>query len=116
LSRDQEDVAARYKLLSFASVKLVTLSECVINELHVGLKGTMNALFRKDLAQKGRRGLEARAQGSIWRGVSVMDMRRSAVSMKEEGWSAASVVLMKLKPRSSGRFFGSSRPASRLER
>jgi site-specific DNA recombinase len=62
LSRDQEDVAGLYKHLSFAGVKLVTLSEGEINELHVGLKGTMNALFLKDLAQKIRRGLEGRVR------------------------------------------------------
>jgi len=45
LSRDQEDVAALYKRLSFAGVKLVTVGEGEISELHVGLKGTMNALF-----------------------------------------------------------------------
>jgi len=62
LSRDQEDVAALFKHLSFAGVKLVTLAEGEINELHVGLKGTMNALFLKDLAQKVRRGLEGRVR------------------------------------------------------
>src|SRR5215471_5113330 len=62
LSRDQEDVAALYKHLSFAGVRLVTLAEGEINELHVGLKGTMNALFLKDLAQKVRRGLEGRVR------------------------------------------------------
>jgi site-specific DNA recombinase len=62
LSRDQEDVAALYKQLSFAGVKLVTLAEGAINELHVGLKGTMNALYIKDLALKTRRGLEGRVR------------------------------------------------------
>jgi site-specific DNA recombinase len=60
LSRDQEDVAGLYKHLSFAGVELITLAEGPINELHVGLKGTMNALFVKDLARKVRRGLEGR--------------------------------------------------------
>ena len=60
LSRDQEDVAALYKHLNFAGVRLITLSEGEVNELHVGLKGTMNALYLKDLAQKTRRGLEGR--------------------------------------------------------
>ncbi|MBT6826964.1 MAG: recombinase family protein [Rhodospirillales bacterium] len=60
LSRDQEDIAGLYKQLTFAGVKLITLSEGEINELHVGLKGTMNALFLKDLAHKTRRGLEGR--------------------------------------------------------
>src|SRR5262249_49695802 len=39
---------------------LLTSAEGEISELHVGLKGTMNALFLKDLAQKVRRGLEGR--------------------------------------------------------
>lgn len=60
LSRDQEDIAGLYKQLRFANVTLITLSEGEINELHVGLKGTMNALFLKDLANKTRRGLEGR--------------------------------------------------------
>ena len=52
LSRDQEDLASLYKHLAFYDVTLLTLSEGIINELHVGLKGTMNALFLKDLARK----------------------------------------------------------------
>ena len=60
LSRDQENIAGLFKQLCFAGVKLVTLSEGEIGELHVGLKGTMNALFLKDLAHKTRRGLEGR--------------------------------------------------------
>jgi hypothetical protein len=34
---------------------IVTLAEGEISELHVGLKGTMNALFLKDLAMKTHR-------------------------------------------------------------
>ena len=41
---------------------IVTLSEGEINELHVGLKGTMNALFLKDLAAKTNRGLRGRVE------------------------------------------------------
>jgi site-specific DNA recombinase len=62
LSRDQEHVAALFKQLTFASVRIVTLSEGDISELHVGLKGTMNALFLKDLAAKTRRGLRGRVE------------------------------------------------------
>ena len=36
MSRDQEDVAALYKQLSFADVTWITLAEGEINELHVG--------------------------------------------------------------------------------
>jgi hypothetical protein len=52
LSRDQEDIAGLYKRLSFAGVRIVTLSEGDINEMHIGFKGTMGALFLKDLADK----------------------------------------------------------------
>ena len=62
VSRDQADVAALYKHLQFAGVMIVTLAEGEINELHVGLKGTMNALFLKDLAAKTRRGLRGRVE------------------------------------------------------
>ena len=62
LSRDQEDVAGLLKRLRFAGVRLFTLAEGEIGELHVGLKGTMNALFLKDLADKTRRGLEGRVR------------------------------------------------------
>jgi site-specific DNA recombinase len=62
MTRDQEDIAALYKQLSFAGVRIITLSEGEISELHVGLKGTMNALFLKDLAAKTHRGLEGRVR------------------------------------------------------
>jgi site-specific DNA recombinase len=62
LSRDQEDIARIYKRLSFAQVSLMTLAEGEINELHIGLKGTMNALFLKDLANKTRRGQRGRVE------------------------------------------------------
>src|SRR5271157_2784796 len=45
LSRDQEDIAGLYKRLQFAGIKIITLAEGEISELHIGLKGTMNALF-----------------------------------------------------------------------
>ncbi|MBR0662239.1 recombinase family protein [Roseomonas oryzicola] len=61
-SRDLEHVAAFHKLSIFAGVKIVTLAEGEISELHVGLKGTMGALYLKDLAQKTHRGLEGRAR------------------------------------------------------
>ena len=62
VSRDQEDIAGIYKRMRYADVKMFTLSEGEISELHVGLKGTMNALFIKDLADKTRRGLRGRVE------------------------------------------------------
>jgi site-specific DNA recombinase len=65
LSRDQEHTAALYKQLSFCGVQLVTLAEGAINEMHVGLKGTMNALFLKDLAAKTKRGQRGRIEAGL---------------------------------------------------
>ena len=62
LSRDQEDIAHIYKRIRFAGGRIVTLSEGEINELHIGLKGTMGALYLKDLADKTRRGLRGRVE------------------------------------------------------
>ena len=62
LSRNQADIAALYQNLTFASTAIETLAEGRINEMHIGLKGTMNALFLKDLAAKTRRGLRGRVE------------------------------------------------------
>jgi site-specific DNA recombinase len=61
-SRDQEDTAGLFKRLTFAGVNIVTLAEGDITFLHIGLKGTMNALFLKDLAEKTHRGLRGRIE------------------------------------------------------
>jgi site-specific DNA recombinase len=62
-SRDQEDTAGLFKRLTFAGVKIVTLAEGDITHLHIGFKGTMNAVFLKDLAAKTHRGLRGRVEG-----------------------------------------------------
>src|SRR3954452_15212345 len=61
-SRDQEHIAGFYKQATFAGVRVVTLAEGEVSELHVGLKGTMGALYLKDLADRTRRGLEGRVE------------------------------------------------------
>jgi hypothetical protein len=43
-------------------VNIVTLAEGDITHLHIGFKGTMNALFLKDLAEKTHRGLRGRIE------------------------------------------------------
>ena len=55
MSRDQEDIAHIFKRISFAGGRIATLSEG-------GLKGTMGALYLKDLADKTRRGLRGRVE------------------------------------------------------
>ena len=62
LSRDMEDIAGLYKRLRFAGVRIVTLSEGDVSDLHIGFKGTMGALYLKDLADKTRRGLRGRVE------------------------------------------------------
>ncbi|MEJ5155808.1 recombinase family protein [Gluconobacter wancherniae] len=82
LSRDQEDIAGLFKRMSFAGVKIVTLSEGEINHLHIGLTGTMNALYLKELANKTRRGLRGRVElgksgGGLCYGYDVVKQRDS---------------------------------------
>jgi len=83
ISRDQEGVAGLYKRLTHSGIRLITRSEGEINELHVGLKGTMNALFLKDLAAKTHRGLEGRVReglsgGGISYGYTVLRQHNAA--------------------------------------
>jgi site-specific DNA recombinase len=61
-SRDQEDTAGLFKRLTFAGVNIVTLAEGDITHLHIGFKGTMNALFLKDLVEKTHRRLRGRVE------------------------------------------------------
>ena len=61
-SRDQEDTAGLFKRLTFVGVRIVTLADGDITHLHSGFKGTMNALFLKDLAEKTHRGLRGRIE------------------------------------------------------
>ena len=65
LSRDQEDIAGIFKRLRFAGVRLLTVVEGEIGELHIGLKGTVNALFLRDLAAKIRRGQRGRTADGL---------------------------------------------------
>lgn len=60
LARDLEHIASLYKSVTFHGAQIVTLSEGPLSDLHVGLRGTMAAMFLKDLAAKTHRGLEGR--------------------------------------------------------
>lgn len=53
LSRDLEDVANIFKRMRFAGIKVWTVGEGEIrDELLVGLRGAMSALYLQDLACK----------------------------------------------------------------
>ena len=60
LSRSLKDTAAIYETLGYYGVTIWTAHEGRITELHVGFKGTMNALYLKDMREKVRRGQSAR--------------------------------------------------------
>jgi site-specific DNA recombinase len=57
LSRSQSDIAQLFEDMNFAEIEIHTLADGLINEMHIGVKGTLSALFLKGLAQKVRRGL-----------------------------------------------------------
>ena len=112
-SRDQEDTAGLFKRLTFAGVRIVTVSEGDIGHLHVGFKGTMNALALHDLAEKTRRGLRGRVEAGRSGGGVSYGYRVCAcwkVSLAASGRSTRS------KPQSCNGFFETSSQASRRRR
>lgn len=60
LSRNLRDIAEIYEIFTYYNVSIWTGHEGRISELHVGVKGAMNALFLKDMKEKVRRGQKAR--------------------------------------------------------
>ncbi|MBF0250783.1 MAG: recombinase family protein, partial [Alphaproteobacteria bacterium] len=66
ISRDLSDMAYFYRKMRFLDVALETVTEGEIHEVHIGMKGTMNDLYLKDLGDKTRRGQIASVlKGSI---------------------------------------------------
>ena len=61
LSRDIEDIAFMHKRFRWLDIRIISLIEGEIGELQVGLKGTMSAIYLKDLARRTHRGWEQRA-------------------------------------------------------
>ena len=61
-TRDQAEAALLLQRCNFHDVEIHTLSEGHVSEIHVGMAGTMNALYLKELARKTRRGLEGRVK------------------------------------------------------
>ena len=57
LSRDMADLATIYKLLRFAGVALIAVHEGTADEIAIGVRGLVGALYLTDLAHKTRRGL-----------------------------------------------------------
>ena len=59
ISRSLADIATIYRTLQAHEVRLWTAHEREVSELHVGFKGTMDALYLTDMKQKVRRGHHA---------------------------------------------------------
>jgi site-specific DNA recombinase len=55
-SRNQADAARLYEEMTFREIGVYTVADGRCSELHFGLKGTMNALYVRNLALKVRRG------------------------------------------------------------
>jgi len=77
VSRDPANIGSLFKQLKFAGVPLITLAEGEVSELHVGLKGTMDALFLKDLAAKTHRRLrgcveDGKSGGGLYYGYKIV--------------------------------------------
>lgn len=60
ISRSMTDTSGIYEILTYYGVMIWTGHEGRITELHVGFKGTMNAVFLKDMKAKVRRGQKQR--------------------------------------------------------
>ena len=71
ISRDQEDLAGLFKRVRFQRARIITLSEGEIGSMHIGLGGTLSAMFLEQLAEKTRRGQIGRVEaGRIPGGLS----------------------------------------------
>jgi DNA invertase Pin-like site-specific DNA recombinase len=84
-SRDQEHVAAFHKLATFTNARIITLSEGEVGPLHIGVKGTMNALYLQDLGAKTRRGIEGRVRAGHSFGPPPYGYRRIAGQLGADG-------------------------------
>jgi hypothetical protein len=86
-TEDLTAAAGLFKRL-IAGVNIVTPAEGDITHLHIGFKGTMNALFLKDLAEKTHRGLRraitATNRCACWSAPSLARPRVNGSSVKSQ--------------------------------
>lgn len=102
LSRKLKDIAAIYDALDYHGVVIWTAHEGKISELHIGLKGTMNALVLRDMKARVKRGHRARIAAGfaasscaygyrVVRGV-VDDKGRNVNGVREVDEAAATII------------------------
>ncbi|MDR3249454.1 MAG: recombinase family protein [Mycoplasmataceae bacterium] len=65
ISRSFKDMAYIFELFVYNKANLWTIHEGNIAEIHIAFKGTMNALFLKDLKDKVKRGQKAHAEAGL---------------------------------------------------
>ncbi len=92
LSRNQSDIAAFYERMSFAGVEIWTVADGRISEMHIGLKGTMSALFLRNLALKTHRGLSGRVRDGNFAGGRCYGYRLAGTGQREIAEEEAEVV------------------------
>jgi DNA invertase Pin-like site-specific DNA recombinase len=61
-SRDQEHISGFFKQMQYRGIRIVTVSQGDVSEMHIGFNGVISAMFLKDLAAKTHRGLEGRVR------------------------------------------------------
>lgn len=103
LSRNQADIAGLYERMNFDEVQLWTAADGRLSELHIGLKGTMSALFIKTLALKTHRGLRGRAVAGKSAGGRSYGYRVTAVGERAIEPDQAAIVLRIVDEALSGR-------------
>lgn len=62
ISRDQEHISGFFKQMQYRGIRIVTVSQGDVSEMHIGFNGVISAMFLKDLAAKVHRGLEGRVR------------------------------------------------------
>ncbi|MBP2147446.1 recombinase family protein [Xanthobacter flavus] len=92
LSRNQADIAALYERMTFAGVEIWTVADGRVSEMHVGLKGTMSALFLRNLALKTHRGLQGRIREGKSAGGRCFGYRVAGTGVREIHDGEAEVV------------------------
>lgn len=92
LSRNQADIAALYERMTFAGVEIWTVADGRVSEMHVGLKGTMSALFLRNLALKTHRGLQGRIREGKSAGGRCFGYRVAGTGLREIHEGEAEVV------------------------
>lgn len=103
LSRNQADIAGLYERMTFAGVHLWTVADGEISEMHIGLKGTMSALFLRALALKTHRGLQGRVRAGKSAGGRCYGYRVTTTGEREIHDAEAAIVQRIFEETAAGR-------------